>query len=90
MSVDVESRNVELTCPRLSRTFPSLCWPCLQSTHTRGQREYLASGTVTHLPLDQAVNVFAVNVLVVRVKLPLHSFRLFFHLRDFSDHLLEL
>ena len=44
----------------------------------------------THFPLDQAINVLAVNVLVIRVELSLHALSLLFHLRDLSDQLLKL
>lgn len=37
-------------------------------------------GVEAYLPLDQAVDVFAVNVFVIRFELPLHAFRLFLHL----------
>ena len=44
----------------------------------------------THFPLDQAIDVLAMNILVIRIELSLHALSLLLHLRNLSDQLLEL
>jgi hypothetical protein len=57
-----------LTCPTPWRIFPDLGWPCLQSESSCYQFVCFAAYFRTDFPLDQAIDVLAVNILVIRVE----------------------
>ena len=79
-SMSLANGECGLTCPTPWRIFPDLGWPCLQSESSCYQFVCFAAYFRTDFPLDQAIDVLAVNILVIRVELSLHALGLLFHL----------